>query len=212
MTSLLTQTRTFSGVCNGGRLPQASYQPQPLQTRMPVLADDDVIVHRDAERRCDVDDRRGHLNIGLRRCRIAGGMIVQDALETTYRIERLTRTSRANSDRGRQQGAVIGDCSRSSRQQALRHGRSFWSTPAHLHFRVCLGDHSGHRRTHVCCRRCAYISEMTVSFDHLVCAGEQRRRDREPERLCGLRVDKSNLLGCFTVKSPGFSPLRMRPA
>jgi len=50
---------------------------------MPVLADDDVVVHGDAERTRDVDDRAGHLDVGLRRRRIAGGVIVQDALETT---------------------------------------------------------------------------------------------------------------------------------
>jgi hypothetical protein len=79
-----------------------SNQPQPLQTRMPVFADDDVIVHGDAERPGDVDDCPGHRDVGLRRRRVAGGMVVQDALETTYRIEKLTRTSPANSDRGRQ--------------------------------------------------------------------------------------------------------------
>ena len=43
---------------------------------MPVLADNDVIVHGDAERGGDVDDRFRHLDIGLRRCRVAGGVIV----------------------------------------------------------------------------------------------------------------------------------------
>jgi hypothetical protein len=69
---------------------------------MAVLADDDVIVHGDAQRPRDVDDGFRHLDVGLRRRRIAGGVVVQDALETTYRIEKLTRTSSANSDRGRQ--------------------------------------------------------------------------------------------------------------
>ena len=45
---------------------------------MPVLADDDVVVHGDAEWRCDVDDRFRHLKIRLRRRRIAGGMVVQN--------------------------------------------------------------------------------------------------------------------------------------
>src|ERR1700694_3460912 len=53
-----------------------SNQLQPLQARMPVLADDDVIVHGDAERAGDVDDRAGHLDIRLRRRRIAGGVVV----------------------------------------------------------------------------------------------------------------------------------------
>ena len=43
---------------------------------MPVLADDEVIVNRDAERARDRDDRFRHLNIGLRGRRIARGVIV----------------------------------------------------------------------------------------------------------------------------------------
>ena len=51
-------------------------QPHPLQTRMPVLADDDVVVHGDAERLGDIDDGAGHLEVSLRRRRIAGGVAV----------------------------------------------------------------------------------------------------------------------------------------
>ena len=36
---------------------------------MPVLADDDVVVHGNAERGRNVDDRLRHLDIGLRRRR-----------------------------------------------------------------------------------------------------------------------------------------------
>ena len=43
---------------------------------MPVLADDDVIVHGNAKGRGDIDDRARHVDIGLRRRGIAGGMIV----------------------------------------------------------------------------------------------------------------------------------------
>ena len=105
------ESRNGSEVWNGGFAGDADGAPagvcgldqfHPLQTRMPVLADDDVVVHRNAQWRRDVDDRACHLDIGLRGRRIAGGMVVQDALETTYRIEKLTRTSPANSDRGRQ--------------------------------------------------------------------------------------------------------------
>jgi len=46
---------------------------------MPVLADDDVVVHGDAERGGDVDDRFRHLDVGLRRRRIAGGMVVHQS-------------------------------------------------------------------------------------------------------------------------------------
>ena len=42
---------------------------------MPVLADDDVVVHRDAERLGDIDDRLGHLDVGARGRRIARGVI-----------------------------------------------------------------------------------------------------------------------------------------
>ena len=34
-------------------------QPQPLQTRVPVLADDDVVVHGNTERHGDLDDCPG---------------------------------------------------------------------------------------------------------------------------------------------------------
>ena len=52
---------------------------------MPVLADDDVVVHRDTQRGCDVDDRFRHLDVGLRRGRIAGGMVVhQDSALPIY--------------------------------------------------------------------------------------------------------------------------------
>ncbi len=46
---------------------------------MPVLADDDVVVHGNAERGGDLDDRLGHVDIGLRGRRIAGGVIVHQA-------------------------------------------------------------------------------------------------------------------------------------
>jgi hypothetical protein len=45
---------------------------------MPVLADDDVVVHGDAERPRDVDDGFCHLDIRLRRRRIAGWVVVQE--------------------------------------------------------------------------------------------------------------------------------------
>ena len=43
-----------------------SDQPQPLQTGVPVLADNDVVVHGNAERGGDIDDRLGHLDVRLR--------------------------------------------------------------------------------------------------------------------------------------------------
>ena len=74
------------GVCNRGRLAQASNQPHPLQARMPVLADDDVVVHRDAERGSDLDDCLGHMDVGLRGRRIATRMVVQQATGPTIAL------------------------------------------------------------------------------------------------------------------------------
>jgi hypothetical protein len=51
---------------------------------MPALADDDVVVHGNPERGCDIDDRFCHLDIGLRRRRIAAGVIVHQS--TTRRF------------------------------------------------------------------------------------------------------------------------------
>jgi hypothetical protein len=45
---------------------------------MPVLADDQVVVHRNAERARDVDDRLGHLDVGARGRRISGRVVVQN--------------------------------------------------------------------------------------------------------------------------------------
>ena len=43
---------------------------------MTFLADDDVIVHRNAERLRYGDDLLRHLDVGARRCRIAGRVVV----------------------------------------------------------------------------------------------------------------------------------------
>jgi hypothetical protein len=42
---------------------------------VPVLADDEVIVRRDAERARGIDAPLGHLDVGARRRRVAGGVI-----------------------------------------------------------------------------------------------------------------------------------------
>jgi len=41
-----------------------------------VLADDDVVVHDNAERSRDLDDRLDYMDVGLRWRGIAGGMVV----------------------------------------------------------------------------------------------------------------------------------------
>ena len=43
---------------------------------MPALADDEVVMHLDAERFCRLDDLLRHLDIGAGRRRVAGGVIV----------------------------------------------------------------------------------------------------------------------------------------
>jgi hypothetical protein len=45
---------------------------------MAVLSDDEVVVHGDAERARDLDDRLRHLDVGARGRRIAGGVVVQN--------------------------------------------------------------------------------------------------------------------------------------
>jgi hypothetical protein len=55
-------------------------QLQPLQTRVPFLADDDVVVHGNTERLRHGNNLLRHLDIGAARCGIATWMIVQDAL------------------------------------------------------------------------------------------------------------------------------------
>src|ERR1700733_622643 len=45
---------------------------------MALLADDDVVVHRDAERLRHLDELLSHHDIVARRRRIAGGMIVDE--------------------------------------------------------------------------------------------------------------------------------------
>lgn len=47
---------------------------------MAALADDDVVVDGDAERLGDLDQRAGHLDVGARGGRIAGGVVVDDAI------------------------------------------------------------------------------------------------------------------------------------
>jgi hypothetical protein len=54
---------------------------------MPIPPHDDVIMHRNPQRLCDVDDRFRHLDVRLRRRGIAAWMIVQQYSLTAYRIE-----------------------------------------------------------------------------------------------------------------------------
>ena len=80
-----------------------------LQARMPASADDDVIVHGDTERRGDIDDRAGHLDIRLRWRRIAGRVIVQQSFINAYRIELANIFVEVRSRWSMGQGSVVGD-------------------------------------------------------------------------------------------------------
>jgi len=51
-----------------------------------VFADDEMVVHGDAERPCDLDDRLRHLDVGARGSRIAGGMVVQERTVRTNTV------------------------------------------------------------------------------------------------------------------------------
>jgi hypothetical protein len=72
---------------------------------MPVLADNDVVVHGDAERGGDVDDRLGHLDVGLRRRRVAGWMVVQETTAAAIQLSALWFFTIEEAD-----GTSIGDC------------------------------------------------------------------------------------------------------
>src|SRR5262249_3104873 len=55
-----------------------SHQLQRLEARVSVLADDEVVVHRDPEWARDLDDRPRHVDVGARGGGIAGGMVVHE--------------------------------------------------------------------------------------------------------------------------------------
>jgi len=74
---------------------------------MPASADDDVVVHGDAERRGDIDDRAGHLDIRLRWRRTAGGMVVHEAIVRPIRLNAQQFLKPA-----RKLGTCTGDCKR----------------------------------------------------------------------------------------------------
>jgi hypothetical protein len=84
---------------------------------MPVLADDDVIVHGDAERAGDIDDRLCHVYIRLRWRRIAGRVVVHDTtrayLALISKKFRSYRKLAGDGDRGRSKMTVRDDPDRS---------------------------------------------------------------------------------------------------
>jgi hypothetical protein len=54
---------------------------------MPALADDDVVVHGNAERGGDIDDRLRHLDVGLRRRGITARMVVHQQTQSEIALE-----------------------------------------------------------------------------------------------------------------------------
>jgi hypothetical protein len=65
------------------------------------------------------------------------------------------------------------------------------------------------------CPLCAHkptyaVQQMWSLFDHLVGAGEERRRNFNVERAAVFRLTtSSNLVGCSTGRSAGLAPLRI---
>jgi hypothetical protein len=100
---------------------RVSDQPHSLQTRMPAFADNDVVVHGDPERGGDIYDRLGHLDVGLRRRRIAGGVIVHQQTRSKIALENnsLSHNAKLVGDRfsvldrdkpGQAHGVLASDC------------------------------------------------------------------------------------------------------
>ena len=65
-----------SGVGSGQLSLDKLNQPQRLKTGVAVAADDDVVVQGNAERPGGIDDLFRHIDVGARRRRIAGRVIV----------------------------------------------------------------------------------------------------------------------------------------
>jgi hypothetical protein len=56
---------------------------------MPLLADDDVVMHGNAERLRHLDDLPGHLDVRARRRRVAGGVVVHQKSDSPIVLEML---------------------------------------------------------------------------------------------------------------------------
>jgi hypothetical protein len=86
------QITTLDQICS--RAPSSIYDGhltsldklQSSQTCVTVLADDDVLVDGNAERGGDLDDRLGHMDIGLRWRRIAGGGCASKRTSEDFRV------------------------------------------------------------------------------------------------------------------------------
>src|ERR1700693_6154421 len=81
----------------------ATLQINLIPFRLACPSDDDVVVHGDAERTRHGDDRLGHLDVGTRGGRVAGGMVVDH-----HSVCPTTLMLRAFSPRKQRQGTRIG--------------------------------------------------------------------------------------------------------
>jgi hypothetical protein len=75
---------------------------------MPLLANDDVVMHRNAERLRHLDDLPGHLDVGAGRARVAGGVVVDQDHRGRREFERAL-DDLAGVDRGVVDGADLLD-------------------------------------------------------------------------------------------------------
>ena len=98
---------------------------------MAVLADDDVVVHRDAERLGDGDDCFCHRDIGLRRRWIAGGVVVHQYSLRRYRIEPKGIFAESRNRWGIGLGPVVCDATCSSSSTTSSHAVNSQSTFSH---------------------------------------------------------------------------------
>lgn len=139
-------------ICDGaltGKLPPVagcpSNQPHLLQTRMAVFADDDVVMHGDAKRNRDVDDRLGYLDVRLRWRRVARGVVMdKPTISVTVALGRQDlagKTARiARTLPGRPQGsAALRRGEGGGAQQPARRDRLAIVPRARLRSRACLG-------------------------------------------------------------------------
>jgi len=80
----------FVSESGGNRLDQF----KAFQARVAVFADDDMVVHGNAERLRDLDDRLRHLDVGARRRRISARMVVHQDQCGCAQLQRALITSR----------------------------------------------------------------------------------------------------------------------
>jgi hypothetical protein len=59
---------------------------KPPKARVPVLADNDVVVHRNTERARDRDDFLGHFDVRARRRRIATRVVVDQLMQSAIML------------------------------------------------------------------------------------------------------------------------------